>query len=142
MLLDRHWEIRPAFDSSIVGDDHYFTVANAPDAGDDSRAGSFVIIEVSGSEGRELKERRTGVQQAVDPFSDEELALLLLSLTIFLTTPFTNARQTFFEFVRESFVMFGVLFEFRRSEEHTSELHSPFNLVCRFLLGKKKMKVS
>src|SRR5688572_31297078 len=61
MLLDRHWEIRPAFDSSIVGDDHYFTVANAPDAGDDSRAGSFVIIEVSGSEGRELKERRTGV---------------------------------------------------------------------------------
>src|SRR3989454_8874346 len=25
-----------------------------------------------------------------------------------------------------------------RSEEHTSELQSPWNLVCRLLLGKKK----
>src|SRR2546426_8434946 len=28
----------------------------------------------------------------------------------------------------------------RRSEEHTSELQSPCNLVCRLLLEKKKMK--
>src|SRR2546426_2086529 len=28
----------------------------------------------------------------------------------------------------------------RRSEEHTSELQSPCNLVCRLLLGKKKKK--
>ena len=28
----------------------------------------------------------------------------------------------------------------RRSEEHTSELQSPANLVCRLLLEKKKMK--
>src|SRR5215467_16045520 len=27
-----------------------------------------------------------------------------------------------------------------RSEEHTSELQSPCNLVCRLLLGKKKKK--
>src|SRR3989454_3946684 len=27
-----------------------------------------------------------------------------------------------------------------RSEEHTSELQSPCNLVCRLLLGKKKRK--
>src|SRR5256885_12228287 len=27
----------------------------------------------------------------------------------------------------------------RRSEEHTSELQSPCNLVCRLLLGKKKI---
>src|SRR5256885_8657487 len=27
----------------------------------------------------------------------------------------------------------------RRSEEHTSELQSPCNLVCRLLLGKKKV---
>src|SRR5256885_8289492 len=27
-----------------------------------------------------------------------------------------------------------------RSEEHTSELHSPCNLVCRLLLEKKKKK--
>src|SRR5574337_2015434 len=29
----------------------------------------------------------------------------------------------------------------RRSEEHTSELQSPLNLVCRLLLEKKKKKV-
>src|SRR2546426_8195807 len=31
-----------------------------------------------------------------------------------------------------------VLRELRRSEEHTSELQSPCNLVCRLLLEKKK----
>src|SRR6266850_6648011 len=30
--------------------------------------------------------------------------------------------------------------ETRRSEEHTSELQSPCNLVCRLLLEKKKKK--
>src|SRR5699024_12204138 len=30
--------------------------------------------------------------------------------------------------------------EFRRSEEHTSELQSRFDLVCRLLLEKKKIK--
>src|SRR5688500_19119567 len=29
----------------------------------------------------------------------------------------------------------------RRSEEHTSELQSPCNLVCRLLLEKKNMKI-
>src|SRR5256885_9573612 len=32
----------------------------------------------------------------------------------------------------------GDLFPFFRSEEHTSELQSPCNLVCRLLLEKKK----
>src|SRR5256885_12962709 len=30
---------------------------------------------------------------------------------------------------------------FQRSEEHTSELQSPCNLVCRLLLEKKKKKI-
>src|SRR5256885_13137203 len=30
----------------------------------------------------------------------------------------------------------------RRSEEHTSELQSPCNLVCRLLLEKKKLKAA
>src|SRR5688500_20057736 len=32
----------------------------------------------------------------------------------------------------------GTLWETERSEEHTSELQSPCNLVCRLLLEKKK----
>src|SRR2546426_7839474 len=34
----------------------------------------------------------------------------------------------------------GALRDGRRSEEHTSELQSPCNLVCRLLLEKKKNK--
>src|SRR5256885_8225778 len=37
--------------------------------------------------------------------------------------------------------VFGITFEQKRnrSEEHTSELQSPCNLVCRLLLEKKKI---
>src|SRR5688500_19775618 len=36
----------------------------------------------------------------------------------------------------------AVDFQFRRSEEHTSELQSPCNLVCRLLLEKKNKKTN
>src|SRR2546426_7816547 len=36
--------------------------------------------------------------------------------------------------------LFGIGFGGQRSEEHTSELQSPCNLVCRLLLEKKKKK--
>src|SRR5256885_8834733 len=35
----------------------------------------------------------------------------------------------------------GRLRVYERSEEHTSELQSPCNLVCRLLLEKKKKKI-
>src|SRR2546426_4782748 len=38
------------------------------------------------------------------------------------------------------FVVSAPIVECRRSEEHTSELQSPCNLVCRLLLEKKKKK--
>src|SRR2546426_2894959 len=37
--------------------------------------------------------------------------------------------------------MCGYPWAMRRSEEHTSELQSPCNLVCRLLLEKKKILV-
>src|SRR5438270_13366196 len=36
------------------------------------------------------------------------------------------------------FVGYGILRQYVRSEEHTSELQSQSNLVCRLLLEKKK----
>src|SRR5256885_5847831 len=40
---------------------------------------------------------------------------------------------------RQGYVVFGYdLAPLERSEEHTSELQSPCNLVCRLLLEKKK----
>src|SRR5688500_19255010 len=35
---------------------------------------------------------------------------------------------------------FKIMLFYRRSEEHTSELQSPCNLVCRLLLEKKKQR--
>src|SRR5256885_720472 len=39
-------------------------------------------------------------------------------------------------------VTFEILDDETRSEEHTSELQSPCNLVCRLLLEKKKKKTN
>src|SRR5688500_19781243 len=36
-------------------------------------------------------------------------------------------------------IQFGFVYQAKRSEEHTSELQSPCNLVCRLLLEKKYM---
>src|SRR5256885_13340192 len=38
-------------------------------------------------------------------------------------------------------IVFGLLMVLVRSEEHTSELQSPCNLVCRLLLEKKKKSI-
>src|SRR5256885_7855686 len=46
---------------------------------------------------------------------------------------------------KEQKVRFGlevVFFSTTRSEEHTSELQSPCNLVCRLLLEKKKIDIN
>src|SRR5688500_19542775 len=51
------------------------------------------------------------------------------------TTPFVRTRDASFE--NRALIVWcdGI-----RSEEHTSELQSPCNLVCRLLLAKKKSK--
>src|SRR5688500_20339543 len=41
----------------------------------------------------------------------------------------------------ERFISIGPIEMNRRSEEHTSELQSPCNLVCRLLLEKKKKMI-
>src|SRR2546430_3944009 len=44
----------------------------------------------------------------------------------------------FREFAQERVELLVLLFTAKRSEEHTSELQSQSNLVCRLLLEKKK----
>src|SRR2546427_6070199 len=41
-----------------------------------------------------------------------------------------------------AFALFGFRIRYVRSEEHTSELQSQSNLVCRLLLEKKKKNVT
>src|SRR5207249_10079350 len=53
----------------------------------------------------------------------------------------TGIRAAFSTCAAAYAVLLGVLFFFHRSEEHTSELQSRFDLVCRLLLEKKKKKI-
>src|SRR5256885_3335969 len=41
----------------------------------------------------------------------------------------------------DTFIHYGIAAAAQRSEEHTSELQSPCNLVCRLLLEKKKKNI-
>src|SRR2546426_5929118 len=52
-----------------------------------------------------------------------------------IVNPRVHARQSCLDHHR---VQLRALFREKRSEEHTSELQSPCNLVCRLLLEKKK----
>src|SRR2546426_4054656 len=59
------------------------------------------------------------------------------------TTLFRSARQLTIRFFKpEHYMIDGDILppveRLERSEEHTSELQSPCNLVCRLLLEKKK----
>src|SRR5256885_6585085 len=60
---------------------------------------------------------------------------LLTSKMAALETPISPARDP-----GTSYFKIEGANESRRSEEHTSELQSPCNLVCRLLLEKKKKK--
>src|SRR5207248_10212966 len=47
------------------------------------------------------------------------------------------ARMEFYRAQRKRVVFTNGCFDILRSEEHTSELQSPYDLVCRLLLEKK-----
>src|SRR5207248_11488960 len=49
------------------------------------------------------------------------------------------SAKRLFQFCRNNEILrFGIIRDLQRSEEHTSELQSPYDLVCRLLLEKKK----
>src|SRR5437867_8761133 len=62
---------------------------------------------------------------------------------LILSSPAVRAKETI-EIILQSAKLKGQLhfddriYEASRSEEHTSELQSPYDLVCRLLLEKKK----
>src|SRR5256885_6920078 len=68
----------------------------------------------------------TGMPGLVEMRSLNKSGLSIITLVFTDTTDVYFARQLVTERLKE------------RSEEHTSELQSPCNLVCRLLLEKKK----
>src|SRR2546426_7836206 len=70
------------------------------------------------------------------------LLALVASVLSLLLMPALNAYSRFNERQADRYAFESIasvtLYLFDRSEEHTSELQSPCNLVCRLLLEKKK----
>src|SRR2546427_7383745 len=56
------------------------------------------------------------------------------------STRFPHGIKTLADYVHAKGLGFGIYTDAGRSEEHTSELQSQSNLVCRLLLEKKKNK--
>src|SRR5437016_11161484 len=92
------------------------------------------------------KERRKAIAKSIRTINVEELKKLGEEIFRYADDPW---RETFFRFIAENA---GATFHHaatsdgvnilycrdQRSEEHTSELQSLTNLVCRLLLEKKK----
>src|SRR2546427_6549388 len=70
--------------------------------------------------------------------SPEPQALRFMSKDQNLRMPLLEAVRTLNRYGLE--VVSGIIIGLDRSEEHTSELQSQSNLVCRLLLEKKKKK--
>src|SRR5256885_7461357 len=60
--------------------------------------------------------------------------------TLFRSRCRRGVQGTLDKCLRRALQRSSCCFPVRRSEEHTSELQSPCNLVCRLLLEKKKKK--
>src|SRR6266516_4944873 len=71
----------------------------------------------------------------------------LFPYTTLFRSPRSNAVQSLFSRFERSLLKvpvedMGTVGLPRRSEEHTSELQSPYDLVCRLLLEKKKKQLT
>src|SRR5688500_19769093 len=90
--------------------------------------------------GEWLKRRRTALG-----LTQQQLALQISCSTSALRKFEAEERRPSAQIVEQLAGVFGIspnertsFLRFARSEEHTSELQSPCNLVCRLLLAKKK----
>src|SRR5699024_11445948 len=68
---------------------------------------------------------------------EEKIVELMEAVDEYVPTPERDTDKPFMMPVEDVFSITGIM-NGLRSEEHTSELQSRFDLVCRLLLGKKK----
>ena len=71
----------------------HLAAGHAPDAGDEPGARRLVVVHVRGRERGELEERRSGIEQPVDPLAHRQLALLAVALQVFRPPPPRRARR-------------------------------------------------
>src|SRR6185295_12032 len=93
MLLHRNRIVRAALDRRVVGHNQHFTARDAANARDDARPWGGVIVHARGGKWRELEERRLGIEQQTNPFTDGKLALVTMALQILRAATFARAAH-------------------------------------------------
>src|SRR5579872_646593 len=93
MLLDRHRIVSATFDGRIIADDHDLAPRDAPDPGDNPRSWNFAIVHVAGGELADFKERRTRIQELLDPHPREKLAARCVPLAMLFGSALRRLRN-------------------------------------------------
>ena len=78
MLARGHAEIGAALHSGVIGDDHALAALDHADTGDDTRARWHAIVFFQSGQLADLEEGRAGVDQALDAFARQDLALFYM----------------------------------------------------------------
>src|SRR5437867_10243288 len=73
-------------------------------------------------------------------FFNDAATTEIYTLSLHDALPISEERRYYSEELHQEFLDAGFYRMYVRSEEHTSELQSPYDLVCRLLLEKKKKK--
>ena len=73
VLLDRHRVVSAALHRRVVAHDHALATRYAADSRDDARTGDFAVVQIVCRELADLEERRTGVEEALDTLTRQEL---------------------------------------------------------------------
>ena len=87
VLLHGHRVVRAALDGRVVGDDDAGRALDPADAGDDAGTGRVVVVQAGRGERAELEEGTGGIEQAIDPLADGQLAALTMPLDRAVVTP-------------------------------------------------------
>ena len=80
VLLDREREVRAALDRRVVRDDDALTTFDHADPRHNARRRSLAVVEIPRRESVQLEERRTRVDEAVDPLTGGQLPAGAMSL--------------------------------------------------------------
>ena len=73
VLLDRKREVRAALDGRVVRDDHALPALDDSDPGHDPGRRCLSVVHLPRGERVQLQERRTGIDEPVDPLARREL---------------------------------------------------------------------
>ena len=118
VLLHRDGVIGAALHRRVVGHDRDLAACDAPDAGDDPRAGRFVAVHSRGGQRAEFEEGRGRIEQPLDALAGEQLAARVVALNGALAAGRARRRLTLAQLGHQAAHPLGVGAELGRAGLH------------------------